>query len=325
MILYHNMKKLLAITHPDEWNQLLPFNSFIRNLKELNGYEYVIAVVPYKGNIVISEADEIITIKDGDLFSYPAILEKLDTRRNDDFLNRCVKFCFEKYGSENIDIKSWQNTDYDDGVVDEINKPPLEYYRKSFEYAKKFFDDGLTITPTKKIFESVKQKYGNLFNDKTLIVLTRNFTNKANIHNTANTLPYLEKTLNHLIDNGIKIVNIGFPPKSFNIKNSNYVEINDNLTQNELISLFYLSSGVMMAADAGGFVTHYGSNVDFYIMSEEWSVTNKQVSISLIDSKKTNKTISLVGLSDEDIYQNIINNIRPQETVFSKEKIINII
>jgi len=283
MILYRNMKKLLAITHPDEWNQLLPFNSFIRNLKELNGYEYVIAVVPYKGNIVISEADEIITIKDGDLFSYPAILEKLDTRRNDDFLNRCVKFCFEKYGSENIDIKSWQNTDYDDGVVDEINKPPLEYYRKSFEYAKKFFDDGLTITPTKKIFEYVKQKYGNLFNDKTLIVLTRNFTNKANIHNTA------------------------------------------NLTQNELISLFYLSSGVMMAADAGGFVTHYGSNVDFYIMSEEWSVTNKQVSISLIDSKKTNKTISLVGLSDEDIYQNIINNIRPQETVFSKEKIINII
>jgi hypothetical protein len=319
------MKKLLAITHPDEWNQLLPFNSFIRSLKELNGYDYVIAVVPYKGSVVISEADEIITIKDGDLFSYPSILEKLDTRRNNDFLKRCVNFCFEKYGSENIDIKSWQNTEYDDGVVDEINKPALEYYRKSFEYAKKFFDCGLTITPTKKIFEKIKEKYGNLFNDKTLIVMTRNFTNKANVHNTINTLPNLEKTLNYLINNGIKIVNIGFPPKSYEIKNSNYIEINDNLTQDELISLFYLSSGVLMASDAGGFVTHYGSNVDFYIMSEEWSVTNTQVSISLIESKKTNKTISLVGMSDENIYQSIICNIRPQDNIFSKEKIINII
>jgi hypothetical protein len=319
------MKKLLALTHPDEWNQLLPFNSFIKSLKEQNGYEYVIAVVPYKGNIVISEADEIITVADGDLFSYPDILEKLDTRRNDDFLNRCVRFCFEKYGSDNIDIKSWQNTEYDDGVVDEINKPPLDYYRKSFEYAKKFFDGGLTIKPTKKIFKEVENKYGHIFNDKTLILLTRNFNNKANIHNTTNTLPYLEETLNYLTNNGIKIVNIGFPPKSFNINNENYTEINDNLTQNELVSLFYLSNGVMMAADAGGFVTHYGSNVDFYIMSEEWSVTNKQVSISLIEAKKTNKTVSLVGLNNEDVYQNIISNMRPQEKIFSDEKIINII
>jgi len=323
-MLSYNMKKLLAITHPDEWNQLLPFNSFIRNLKELNGYDYVIAVVPYKGNVVISEADEIITIKDGDLFSYPAILEEMGGRRNDDFLNRCVKFCVEKYGLENLDIKSWQNTEYDNGVVDE-SKPPLHYYLKSFEYAKKFFDDGLTITPTKKVFEEVKKKYKNIFDEKTLILITRNFNNKANTHNTTNTLPHLEKTLNYLITGGLKIVNIGFPPKSFDIKNSNYIEINDNLTQNELISLFYLSSGVMMAADAGGFVTHYGSNVDFYVMSKEWSVTNNDISISLIDSKKTNKTISLVGLSDEDVYQNIINNIRPQPRVFSNEKIINII
>jgi hypothetical protein len=44
---------------------------------------------------------------------------------------------------------------------------------------------------------------------------------------------------NYLTNNGIKIINIGFPPKTFNINNENYIEINDNLTQNELISLFY--------------------------------------------------------------------------------------
>lgn len=319
------MKKLLALTHPDEWNQLLPFNSFIRNLKDSNNYDYVIAVVPYKGYIVISEADEIITIKDGDLFSYPSILEKLDTRRNDEFLSRCVNFCFEKYGSENIDIKSWQNTEFDTGVVDEVNRPPIDYYLNSFNYAKNFFDNGLTIKPTKKVFELVEKKYSHLFDDNTLIIITRNFTNKANIHNTTNSLPFLEKTLQFLIDNGLKIVNIGFPPKSFDIKNTNYFEINDSLTQDELISLFYLSSGVMMASDAGGFVTHYGSNVDFYIMTEEWSVKNKEVSISLVDSKKTNKTVSLVNLTDDEIYQTIIKNIRPQNKLFSEEKIINII
>ena len=78
------MKKiLLALTHPDEWNQLLPFNSYIKSIKD--NYEKVIAVVPYKGYVVISEADEIITVNDGDFFSYPNVLDT-PNRKNEAFI-----------------------------------------------------------------------------------------------------------------------------------------------------------------------------------------------------------------------------------------------
>jgi hypothetical protein len=317
------MKKyLLVLTHPDEWNQLLPFNSYINSLK--SGYEKVIGVVPYKGHIVLSEADEIITVNDGDYFSYPSILENLNTRRNDEFLNKCVNFCVEKYGSENLDIRSWQNTTYDSGVVDEISKPAVEYYKSSFNYAKKFFDDGLTIKPTESGFNAIEVKYGDIFDENTFIVLTRNFSKKTNVHNTINTLPHLKKTIQHLIEGGLKIVNIGFPPQSYDI-DGEYLEINESLSQEELISLFYLSKGVIMAADAGGFVTHYGTNVDFYLLSEEWSVLHPDILISLVAAKKTNKTISLIGLKDEEILKVLKLNGREQDKAFSEPKLINVL
>jgi len=103
------------------------------------------------------------------------------------------------------------------------------------------------------------------------------------------------------------------------------LEIDESLTQDELISLFYLSRGVLTAADAGGFITHYGSNVDFYVLNEEWSVTNTEINVSLIDSKKTNLTFKLVGLSDDEILDIIIKNNRPQTLEFSEPKKITII
>jgi hypothetical protein len=315
------MKKLVAITHPDEWNQLLPFNSYINTIK--NDYECVIAIVPYKGYIVLSEADEIVTTHDGDIFSYPAILEK-NHRRNDEFLDKCVNFCINKYGIENIDIKSWQNTKYDEGIVNEISEPEIKYYQKSFFYAKKFLDYGLTIKPTKGVFNKIKHKYGKFFNGNTFIIMTRNFHNKATFHNTINTLPNLENTIKHLTESDLKIVNIGFPPQSYDIKN-NYIEINEELTQDELISLFYLSKGVIMASDAGGFVTHFASDVDFYILTEEWSVSINEVNISLINAKKTNQTISLINLSDTEILERLKKYGKSQNKTFSKPKKIHFI
>jgi hypothetical protein len=97
------------------------------------------------------------------------------------------------------------------------------------------------------------------------------------------------------------------------------------LSNSNIISLFYLSRGVLTAADAGGFITHYGSNVDFYVLNEEWSVTNTEINVSLIDSKKTNLTFKLVGLSDDEILDIIIKNNRPQTLEFSEPKKITII
>lgn len=316
------MKKiLLALTHPDEWNQLLPFNSYINSIKD--NYEKVIAVVPYKGYIVITDADEIVTVKDGDLFSYPNILET-PHRRNNQFLDKCVNYCITKYGKENLEIKSWQKTDYHDGVVDEFNKPIYEYYKTSFNYVKNFLETESTIKPTKVVFQQINSKYGYLFDDKTFIVMTRNFTNKSTVHNTIHSVPDLEEKLKYLIDNGLKIINIGFPPQHYDI-NENYIELYENLTQDELISLFYLSRGILISADAGGFATHYGSNVDFYLMTGEWSLLNPDVSIGVVGSKKTNSTIFINNLTKEEVLEVLKTNGKEQIKEFAEPKNIIII
>ncbi len=308
------LKILLVINHPEEWNQLLPFNAFIHTLKP--NYSKVIAAVQYNGYIVISEADELICEKENNFFKYPKMLDT--SKREDDlFLEKCVNFCCEKYGVENLDIFSWRETKYNNGVVNVNNI--VDFYKKSFEYVKKYLELGKTIKPTIKTFDFIKNKYGDLFKENTFILLTRNFSNKAPIHNTENSLPNLEKLLSHLTENKINIINIGFPPKSYNI-DKNYLEINDNLTQDELISLFYLSNGVLTAADAGGFLTHFGSNVDFYILNEEWSIRHEDLKITLLDSKINNNTYNLMNKSDQEILNTLRKNGKPQISDFSNPK-----
>jgi len=315
------MKKILiSLYHPDEWNQLLPYNSYIHEIKDK--YSKVISVVPYKGYILMSECDEILTVNDGDFFSYPSVLDT-PIRYNHDFLKKCVDYCLEKYGVDNIEIKSYQKTKYDNGVVDQ-DAPPIDYYKTSISYAKKFFDNRLIIKPTELIFNSVKQKYGHLFSEKTFILLTRNFKTKALGHNTKVSLPSLGNLLKKLTENDIKIINIGFPPESYNI-DKNYYEINESLTQDELISLFYLSYGVLTCADAGGFITHFGSNVDFFILNQEWSMTHQDIQISLIKSKKTNLTYDLTHLSQDEIIDCLLKNGKVQQKEFSIPKKINLI
>lgn len=316
------MKKiLLVLTHPDEWNQLLPFNGYIQSIK--NNYDKVVAVVPYKGYVVLSEADEIVTVNDGDLFSYPSILET-SSRRNVYFLDKCVEYCLKKYGEENVDIRSWQRTKYHIGIVDEFRQTAYEYYITSFTYAKNFLKSESTIKPTEEVFLQIKSKYGHLFDENTFIVMTRNFTNKAITYNTINSTPDLDERLKYLTDNGLNIINIGFPPQHYDL-NENYIELQENLTQDELISLFYLSRGVLIGADAGGFATHYGSNVDFYLMTGEWSVLNPDVSVGLVESKKTNNTVFINNLNKEELLNVLVNNGREQINGFSQPKKITII
>jgi hypothetical protein len=154
--------------------------------------------------------------------------------------------------------------------------------------------------------------------------MTRNFSNKAVVYNTINSVPDLEEKLNFLTDKGFKFINIGFPPQSYNVS-KNYIELHENLTQDELISLFYLSKGVLIGADAGGFTTHFGSNVDFYLMTGEWSVLNTDISVGLVESKKTNSTVFINNLTKESIYDILVTNKREQINGFSEPKIITII
>ena len=89
--------------------------------------------------------------------------------------------------------------------------------------------------------------------------------------------------------------------------------------------MFYLSRGVLIGADAGGFATHYGSNVDFYLMTGEWSVLNPDVSVGLVESKKTNNTVFINNLNKEELLNVLVNNGREQINGFSQPKKITII
>lgn len=315
------MKKiLLAITHPDEWHQFISFNSYIGEVKK--NYSYVIGILPYKPYIVMSEVDEIVTVADGDFFSYPEILN-FNQRRNDEFLDKCVNYVLEIYGSENVEIVSWQDTKYHCGKVNELISV-LGYYQTSFDYAKKFFSSGDVIRPTENVYNSIRERYQKNFDENTFILLTRNLQSKAPIHNTLNSLPQLENTIRFLTNNGLKIVNIGFPPQQYNVE-QNYIEIHENFTQDELISMFYLSNGVITQGDAGGFATHFASNVDFYLLNEEWSISNRAVNISLVESKTTNKTIKLFNSSNDEILKLLKTNKRKQDISFSHPKKITFV
>ena len=87
--------------------------------------------------------------------------------------------------------------------------------------------------PTKKTYENIKLKYKSIFNEKTYIIITRNFSTKQPRTNTLSIVPQLSELTSYLINNGIKIVNIGFPTEKLHGDHENYVELNESLTQDE--------------------------------------------------------------------------------------------
>jgi hypothetical protein len=111
-------------------------------------------------------------------------------------------------------------------------------------------------------------------------------------------MPEIDDFIRCLVNNGLNIVNIGFPPHNCDVQSNNYMEISDDLSQEELLSLFYLSRGVLMQANAGGFVSHFSSNVDMFFYSEQWFLPGEFDNFDLLSHK--NKLVST-----EDISQHI--------------------
>ena len=277
------MKILVALIHPEEWNQYIPFNGYISTIK--NNYDYVIGVVAEKPLILLSEVDECYTITDGLCgTSYPSILDT-SSRENHQFINKCVEQIKQDFSEDELTFISWQKTAHHTGIIDIHSRNPSEVYRTSFGYAQVWYKLHKTIQPTEKTFINISKKYGHLFDDKTFILLSRNFKNKSPIHNSKTCIINFEPLLDFLVNNGIRIINIGFPPANCNIINDNYVELNLPLTQDELFSLFYLSRGVILGANAGGFVSHLSSNNDMFTLTDEWKIPPDYSIFELIKHK----------------------------------------
>jgi hypothetical protein len=109
-------------------------------------------------------------------------------------------------------------------------------------------------------------------NKKNYILITRNFIKKQPDSNTQNVVPNLNHFLEATVKNEINIVNIGFPPSHYDITSEYYKEFNESFNQSELMSLFYLSDGILMSALAGGFIPISMTLNNIYPLTEEWSV-----------------------------------------------------
>jgi hypothetical protein len=282
-----NRKVLIALMHPDEWNQYIPFNGYIASIKK--DYDHVVAVVERNPMALLSEADEYYTVKNT---LYPGILDS-SSRVNNSFINKCVEKVKEDFKDDELTFVSWQKTNYHGGIVN-ILGPAIHVYTTSFKYAQDWYKSGGLIYPTADAYNRMKDKYSGIFNENTFVVLTRNFKNKAVGGNTKRIIPGFEELINHLTTNGIKIVNVGFPPCNCNIDNENYVELNDPFSQDELLGLFYLSQGVLLQANAGGFVGHLASNADMFPLTHEWFSIDDTESFELIKYKtKKVKTMQM--------------------------------
>lgn len=322
-------KILIAAIHPDEWNQYIPFNSYISQVK--NNYDYIIAAVSENAAILLSEADEFYTVKNSDLneFQYPAILDTGE-RSNHNFVNTCVDQIINDFKNDDLTFLSWQPTKYHEGIINS-SMPVSDQYRIAFKYAQDWYKSGKLIYPTEKTYNRIKEKYSNIINDKTFVILSRNFKNKALLHNSETMIPNFKGLLKYLPENGIRLINIGFPPVNCSVTD-NYFEINEPLTQDELVSIFYLTNGAIMQADAGGFLAHFASNIDSFILTHQWTLDGESNNFEIISHKnKTVNTTSLIpylntinDINQPDNFEAIknilFNHITKRDLKFSKEK-----
>lgn len=274
-------KILVALIHPDEFNQFIPFNGYINSIK--NNFDYVVGVVPENPLILLSSANEYYTIKNESMneLKYPQVLDT-STRLNNAFINKCVAQVLNDFKNDDLTFISWQPTNYHEGVLTK-NMINTDVYRVSFKWAQEWYKTKQLICPTEQTYNRIKERYQHLFDSNTFILLSRNFKNKATIHNSDSIIINFQDLVAFLTTK-LTIINIGFPPVSCNL-NDNYYELNESFTQDELLSLFYLSKGVIFQADSGGFLAHYASNIDSFILTSQWSLAGEYDNFDIISHK----------------------------------------
>ena len=288
---------LVGIIYPDEWNQYIPFNSYLSNVK--SDYDEIICVISERPMCLLSEADTIYTIANEKMGkkSYPFILDNCESAKVS-FIDDCIDKIKEDYKGDDIKITVWKNNpeqsiDFENFVLSE-QWGAGTIYKKSFELAGEWLEKENLIYPSHETYLEIEKKYGYLFNNNTFVLLTRNFSIKSQVENTKNMFPYISETVDYLVNNGIRIINIGFPCLPLDIENDNYVQLNPEFTQDEMISFFYMSKGVICGASSGGFMSNIASNCNFFVMNSQWFPNGDNI-YDLISKK--NKKIRTTDLS----------------------------
>jgi hypothetical protein len=115
-------------------------------------------------------------------------------------------------------------------------------------------------------------------------IRTRNISSAASVHNTKK--KDLEDLIFGLLRLGYSVINSGTPTIAVSISNQNYLEVNHNFT---ILQQMYLASSCsirVMSEEAGLFVAWASTEMPLVTFGKEWSITNLNKPISLIDARR---------------------------------------
>ena len=302
-------KNLIIYCTISEFHTFLKCNLFLRELKKRYKNEdiNVICAIPEKAVGIINEADGLLLASneymDKQSANLPKVLDVLSPNGRESASARwsdTVKFIQKKYKIDDILLQYEEH--YILGAHGEALSFPwhkgtdslMESYRRDLRYLCSYLKEGNFLKPEFETYQRIKKKYGSIFNDKTYIIITRNFVYKQPETNTTSIIPELYEIIPHLLDSGIRIINIGFPPQKLHNSHENYIELCDNLSQDELMSLFYLSNGIILSGENGGFLVHASTMNDVFVISKEWSLTNPDLDkFSLQNARNESNTSAM--------------------------------
>jgi hypothetical protein len=249
-------------------------------------YDKIIAVVPYPASCIITNADEIITANDSLSAvggNFPEVLDAPNRAQRGyvktGFMKKAIQFNKEEVDyilfttEKQFDIRMFPDLPKSCKIHNQPHLNVLQFIYEDFKEIISQIKNGHRILPFESDKEHIEKKYGHLFNDKTYIILTRNFKNKQpRIHNTE---PELEEKITEAVNGGYRIVNVGFPCMPFNIQSDNYFEISDNLTYSEFLCLGYLANAMFIPGHSGAFSTHIATSLNLFAMPRWWGHGDK--------------------------------------------------
>ena len=229
---------------------------------------------------------------------------------------RCLRIAKKRYpnfkyfrGSGSLDVSTNIKSDFIDN-----------HFIKQFGYLRDMIEDGAlyeSSTLSKSIEDNkILKLYLNHTGPK-ILLRTRNFKNKAVIHNTKSNilLPLLKEMI--LMNKELLILNVGCPILSFDLPSKNYLEYNKELSFYDQLYLCSKSDYNLMTSEGGLFVAFAASKINLIQYDEEWSVEHcGEHKISLFEARTKNKDLNDIDIRKEinqgkyiDAAKIIFNNI----------------
>ncbi|WP_321504092.1 hypothetical protein [uncultured Methanoregula sp.] len=135
-------------------------------------------------------------------------------------------------------------------------------------------------------------------NKPKIILRTRNFKNKAVVHNSK--IEILKPVVEHLLEKGYFIFNIGTPTMPLSIKNDDYHEVNHNMAIEDEFKLCSLAQACMLSTEAGLFIAFAATDLTLIQYDDDLNI--KCHNVDLFGARRK------AGLNDIDIRNEIFNN-----------------